>query len=476
MTGAMLQILVIDDDEQVQFFLKERLQRQGYAVTLRDSAEAALESLRDDPFDLILLDLRLPGPGSLAAIDGITKIDQHVPIVVMTSHRSPDKATEAMRHGAYDAIARPFRLDEIDIVVRRAIERRRLQGEIDRLRSEIAGRPYGRIVGSSAPMRMMLYLLDRVAPTDTPVLIIGEIGTGKELAAEYIHEHSGRSDRPLVKVDLGAIPAALVDGELFGFGNEASGRIQAADGATILLDEIGAAPLATQARILRVLQDRTFEPVGAAQEVGVDVRVIASTSADLITAVRNGTFRDDLYLRLNATAIRVPPLRDRREEIPQLSTSLLHDANETFGRSVKRISPAAMAALTAYDWPCNLRELRQAVEWGVAVAEGDTILPSGLPPAVQAGAGGGSIDAAHLGSEGAASLSLDDRMDQLERAFLVDALTRAGGVQAAAARILGVSERSVWHLVKKHAVEIEKIKKRAARGGPRSLIQILDCP
>ncbi len=472
----MLQVLVIDDDEQVQFFLKERLQRQGYAVTLRDTAESALASLRDRTFDLVLLDLRLASPGSLAVIDGIAKIDRHVPIVVMTSHRSPDKATEAMRHGAYDAISRPFRLDEIDLVVRRAVEKRRLQNEIERLRSEVAGRPYGRIVGSSAPMRMMLYLLDRVAPTDSPVLIVGEVGTGKELAAEYVHEHSTRADRPLVKVDFAALPPALVDAELFGFGDERSGKFRAADGATILLDEIGVAPPGTQARILGALQDRKIEPVGAGQPIEIDVRVIASTSADLITAVRNGKFRDDLYLRLNQNAIVVPPLRDRREEIPQLATGLLHDANETFGRSVKRLSPPAMAALTAYDWPCNLRELRQTIEWGVAVAEGDTILLSGLPPAVQAGAGGASIEAAHLGSEAASSLSLDDRMTQLERAFLIDALTRAGGVQAAAARILGISERSVWHLVKKHAIEVEKIKKRAARGGTRGLIPILDCP
>jgi two-component system, NtrC family, response regulator AtoC len=465
----MLQILVVDDDEQMQFFLKEALLRQGYGVTVRSTAEQALDSLRADHFDLVLLDVRLPGMSGLVAVESVLKIDPHIPIIVMTAHGSRDGAIEAIRRGAYDYFTKPFRLEEMEIVIRRALEKRRLLTEIERLRSELAGGPRGRMVGSSRAMGVVFHLIERAAPTDSTVLILGESGTGKELIAENIHEQSPRRDRPFIKLNCAAIPEALLESELFGHEKGAftgaltrkPGKFELADGGTILLDEIGDMSLTTQSKILRVLQEREFERVGGTVTVRVDVRIIASTNKDLVRAVKDGKFRDDLYFRLNVVTIHVPPLKERREEIPDLVTHFLDEANARLGRAVRRVSPEAMSALMEYEWPGNVRELRNAIERGVVVADGEVLPLAALPPALQASAAGlGGIEAEQLTTQ--PSVTLDDRIAQLERAFVVEALTRAGGVQAAAAKILGVTERSVWHLVKKHRIEVEKIKERAA--------------
>ena len=463
----MLQILVVDDDEQMQFFLKEALVRQGYGVTVRATAEDALASLRGDRFDLVLLDVRLPGMSGLVAVEAILRLDPHIPIIVMTAHGSRDGALEAVRRGAYDYFTKPFRLEEMEIVIRRALEKRRLLQEIDRLRSELASGARGRMVGSSRAMAVVCHLIERAAPTDSTVLIIGESGTGKELIAENIHQQSPRRGKPFIKLNCAAIPEALLESELFGHEKGAftgaltrkPGKFELADGGTLLLDEIGDMSLTTQSKILRVLQEREFERVGGTVTVRVDVRIIASTNKDLSRAVKDGRFRDDLYFRLNVVTINVPPLRDRREEIPDLVTHFLGEANARLGRAVKSVAPGAMAALMEYAWPGNVRELRNAIERAVVVTDGEVVTVAGLAPALQASpAGLCGVDAAQL----AAAASLDDRMAQLERAFVVEALTRSGGIQAAAARLLGVTERSVWHLVKKHRIEVEKIKERAA--------------
>ena len=273
-------------------------------------------------------------------------------------------------------------------------------------------------------------------------------------------------------MNCAAIPEALLESELFGHEKGAftgalmrkTGKFELADGGTLLLDEIGDMSPTTQAKILRVLQEREFERVGGTVTVRVDVRIIASTNKDLGRAVADGRFRDDLYFRLNVVTIDVPPLRDRREEVPDFVQHFLAEANARLGRAVTRVSPDAMAALVEYDWPGNVRELRNAIERAVVVCDADVATLASLPPVLQAGvAGRPGLDAVPLGTLSTASL--DDRMAQLERAFVMDALTRAGGVQAGAARLLGVTERSVWHLVKKHKIEVERIKERAVLSG-----------
>jgi transcriptional regulator with GAF, ATPase, and Fis domain len=328
------------------------------------------------------------------------------------------------------------------------------------------------MIGTSRAMSAVFHLIERAAPTDSTVLILGESGTGKELIAENIHQQSPRRDRPLIKLNCAAIPETLLESELFGHEKGAftgalmrkTGRFELADGGTLLLDEIGDMSPTTQSKILRVLQEREFERVGGSATVRVDVRIIASTNKDLARAVKDGRFRDDLYFRLNVVTISVPPLRDRREEIPDFVNHFLSETNARLGRAVTRVSPDAMAALMEYEWPGNVRELRNAIERAVVVCDAEVVALANLPAVLQAGAAGRH----GVGGQEIAALSdasLDDRMAQLERAFVVDALTRAGGVQAAAARLLGVTERSMWHLVKKHRIQVDRIKERTMPAG-----------
>ena len=472
------QILVVDDDPQMQFFLKEALLRDHYGVVVKPSAEAALELLRDAAFDLILMDVRLPGMNGLDAVDAIQALDRRTPIIVMTAHGTRDTALEAVRRGAYDYFTKPFRLDEMEIIVRRALEKRRLLGELERLREQLAaGRRRGRIVGSSAAMGEALRLIDRVGPTDSTVLVLGESGTGKELIAEAIHEQSTRAARPFVKLNCAAIPEALLESELFGHEKGAFtgavarklGKFEQADGGTLLLDEIGDMTLATQAKILRALQERELQRVGGSQTIKVDVRIIASTNKDLERAVKDGTFRDDLYFRLNVVTIQVPPLRERRDEIPELADHFLAEANARLHRSITRLAPDTLAALMEYSWPGNVRELRNMIERAVVVNDGDVLalgsFPAPIRPPEAPGGAAGRWDALQ-----GQDLTLDQKVAQLERAFVMDALSRAGGVQAAAARLLGVTERSVWHLVKKHRIEVARLKSPGTRTAESGLV------
>jgi len=462
------QILVVDDDPQMQFFLQEALGRQQYGVVVRSSAEAALDALQTAKFDLILMDVRLPGMNGLDAVDAVQKLDRRTPIIVMTAHGTRDTALDAVRRGAYDYFTKPFRLDEMEIIVRRALEKKRLIAEVERLREQLAsGSRRGRIVGGSPAMQEVLRLIDRVGPTDSTVLILGESGTGKELIAEAIHANSTRSARPFVKLNCAAIPETLLESELFGHEKGAFtgavarklGKFEQADSGTLLLDEIGDMSLATQAKILRALQERELQRVGGSQTIKVDVRILASTNKDLERAVKDGSFRDDLYFRLNVVTINVPPLRDRRHEIPELADHFLAEANARMNRSITRLAPDTLAALMEYGWPGNVRELRNMIERAVVVNDGDVLALSSFPPPIRpADAPNGA--AGQNRWETLQHLSLDEKVAQLERAFVLDALSRAGGVQAAAARLLGVTERSVWHLVKKHRIEVSRLKQR----------------
>jgi two-component system response regulator AtoC len=464
---APYQLLVVDDDPQMQFFLKEALERQEYAVSVMGSAEEALETLRDERFDLILMDVRLPGISGLDAVDEIQKADRRTPIIIMTAHGSRDSALDAVRRGAYDYFTKPFSLDELEIIVRRALEKKRLLGELERLSQELAAnRRRGRLVGASRAMEDVVRLIDRAGPTDSTVLILGESGTGKELIAEAIHERSTRINRPLIKLNCAAIPETLLESELFGHEKGAFtgaytrklGKFEQADGGTLLLDEIGDMTLSTQAKILRALQERELQRVGGGQTVKVDVRILASTNKDLERAVREGAFRDDLYFRLNVVSIHVPPLRDRRDEIPELADHFLAEANTRLKRSILRFAPDALAALMEYAWPGNVRELRNMIERAAVVNDGDVLALSSFPPPIRPAEPPAGTAARW---DNLQNLTLDEKVAHLERAFVVDALARSGGVQAAAARLLGVTERSVWHLVKKHRIEVARLKQRA---------------
>jgi two-component system response regulator AtoC len=468
MANETFQLLVVDDDPQMQFFLQEALGRQQYGVVVRSSAEEALDALKNAKFDLILMDVRLPGMNGLDAVDAVQKLDRRTPIIVMTAHGTRDTALDAVRRGAYDYFTKPFRLDELEIIIRRALEKNRLIGEVQRLREQLAtGSRRGGIVSASPAMQEVLRLIDRVGPTDSTVLVLGESGTGKELIAEAVHATSNRGERPFVKLNCAAIPETLLESELFGHEKGAFtgavsrklGKFEQADGGTLLLDEIGDMTLATQAKILRALQERELQRVGGSQTIKIDVRILASTNKDLERAVKEGTFRDDLYFRLNVVTINVPPLRDRRDEIPELADHFLAEANARLNRSITRLAPDTLAALMDYAWPGNVRELRNMIERAVVVNDGDVLALSSFPPPIRpaeplAGAAG------RWDTLQDQNLTLDQKVAQLERAFVLEALSRAGGVQAAAAKLLGVTERSIWHLVKKHRIEVARLKQR----------------
>ena len=455
-------ILVVDDEEEVRFMLREALAKRGFEPVLAPDAETALELLRAGGLDLVLLDIMLPGMDGIQAIPKIQEIDPQVPILMMTAHGSRDIAVRAIQAGAYDFFDKPFKIDELTIVVRRALEKRSLAREVSTLAERLDARlGFDNIIGQSGAMRDVLALVAKVVATDVTVLIRGESGTGKGLIAQAIHHNSPRRDRPFVKLNCVAIPETLLESELFGYEKGAFtgalgrrlGRFEQANTGTIFLDEIGDMTPATQAKILRVLQDREFERLGGGQSIKTDVRILAATNKNLSKAVEDGSFREDLYYRLNVFAIQVPPLRDRKDDIPPLAGHFVAQFSGELGKRVTGFSAEAMRTFLTYDWPGNVRELENCVRRAIVLADSDLIgtecLESHLvtyqpripeEPAIEPGR------------------SLDDTLESIERKLILSALRRTGGVQSRAARFLGITERSLWHRIKKLAIDVDNIR------------------
>ena len=344
----------------------------------------------------------------------------------------------------------------------RALERRALAREVERLRARLANdSSFGKIIGRSPAMQSVFETLAKIVATDTTVLILGESGTGKELVAEAIHTRSRRHEGPFVKLNCVAIPQTLLESELFGHEKGAFtgahqrrvGKFELADGGTILLDEIGDMSLETQAKILRVLQEREFERVGGTDSVRVDVRVVAATNRDLAEACAQGSFREDLYFRLNVVTVTLPPLRQRREDIPLLAEHFLRRAAQRHGKAGLELSAGTLEALVDYDWPGNVRQLQHAIERAVIWADGQQLRREDLPQEIVSGA----LAAPERLVDGARG-DLPSTLERIERQLVIDALRQAGGVQATAARRLGISERSMWHKVKKHGIDVDRLK------------------
>ena len=455
-------ILVVDDDDQMQLLLRQLLTRRGYDVTVAPDAEDALHQLGQDDFAAVLLDVRLPGMSGIDALPRILAADPHIPVIMMTAHGSGDVAVRAIEAGAYDFFEKPFRNDELLIVVRRALEKRSLVRERDALADRIDERfSFDSIIGQSDPMRGIFRRAEKVVATDVTVLVYGESGTGKELIAQAIHQGSTRRDRPFIKLNCVAIPDTLLESELFGHERGAftgavaqkKGKFELANTGTIFLDEIGDMSLTTQAKILRVLQEREFERVGGTETVPVDVRIIAATNRNLADAVEEGTFREDLYYRLNVFAIQMPALAERKSDIPLLVGHFVAEAAREQGKPVTGFSDEALRYLVSYGWPGNVRELENLVQSAVVLAEGPVMGQECLPP--------------HLLTYRPRLLeeptveegrSLDDTLEAIERKLILGALQRTGGVQTRAARLLGITERSLWHRVKKLGIDVDALK------------------
>jgi two-component system response regulator PilR (NtrC family) len=455
-------ILVVDDERSMREFLRIALTREGHVVTLADSPAAARVEYDQRDFDLVVTDLRMQGGSGLDVLDGVKAGHPQTQVVVVTAFATPETAIAAMKRGAYDYLTKPFKVDEITVVIERALEKRVLVKQNQALRDELEGRFHlDRMVGKSPHMQRLFELTRKVAPAKTSVLISGESGTGKEMVARALHALSprGHDGGPFVGVNCGAIPEALLESELFGHVKGAftgavadrPGLFAAAHNGTLFLDEIGELGTPMQVKLLRVLQERKVKRVGGVTEEEFDVRVVAATNRDLEAEVERGAFRRDLYYRLNVIQLHVPPLRARREDVPLLVEAFVRKHADALGRTIAGVEPDALAALCDYDYPGNVRELENLVERAITLESGDRVTRASLPaltprkrPAEAAPGPGGE-----LGPEG---VDLDNAIAELERDLINKALARTGGVRKEAAKLLGITFRSLRYRLAKLGV------------------------
>ncbi|MFQ5697341.1 MAG: sigma-54-dependent transcriptional regulator [Myxococcota bacterium] len=455
----MPRILIVDDEQSMQEFLEILLQRDGHETTCCSSAEAAIVALESDDYDLVISDIRMPGMSGLELLDRVRELDSETLVVLITAHGTTESAVGAMKHGAYDYLTKPFSVDEIRMVVAKALEKLTLSCENRTLRRQI--RDPGdlpSLVGRSPAMQRVLELVRQVSDTRTHILITGESGTGKEVVARAIHSLSARRAQPFVGVNCGAIPENLLESELFGHAKGAftgassakMGLFEVADGGTLLLDEVGELPLALQVKLLRALQDRAVRRVGGTSDIRVDVRILSATNRDLGADLREGRFREDLYYRLNVIEVALPPLRERPEDLPILARDFVERFAADQSKPIREIAPEAMAALERYAFPGNVRELENLLERAVTLTRSERIELSGLPDTVlrpSAPLPGSSIP------DG--GVDLDALLADHERAFLREALERTRGVKKRAAELLGISFRSFRYRLEKLGLERE---------------------
>ena len=447
-------ILVVEDEEKLRRVIELQLATSGFDV---DKAAAAEEGLKlVDRADLVLTDLRLPNMDGLQLLGLIRRQNAHVPVVLMTAYGSIETAVEAMKAGATDFLLKPFSLDHLMQVVGKALEMRALRDENRKLKEELGRRyEYDNIIGRSPAMQEIFATIERVAPTRATVLLAGESGVGKDLIARAIHFHSPRRDRPLVKINCSAIPENLMESELFGYEkgaftgatNAKPGKFEQADTGTVFLDEIGDVPPAIQVKLLRILQEREFERLGSNLTRHIDVRVIAATNQDLRAALEQGTFREDLYYRLNVVPLNIPPLRERKQDIAFLANHFLRKLAPDSGQSVEAISDAAMEKLLAYHWPGNVRELENVIERALILCRGNQLDPEDIKLEM--------ASPARASADGNQQHFLPEGMtlDQYEQDLIREALRRADGNKSQAARLLGLTRNALRYRLTQMGLE-----------------------
>ncbi len=381
-------ILVVDDEQLIRWSLEQNLKKQGYDVMTADNGEDALKLVREEQPDLILLDIQMPGISGLEVLEKVKEIDEDIVVIMVTAQGGLETAVNAMRLGAYDYINKPFNFDEMAIVIRKALETSSLRREVAGLRSEHKKIGPPNIIGASKHMKNVLAMMDKVAKSEaSTVLVQGESGTGKELVAKWIHYKSNRADKPFVAINCAAVPATLLESELFGHEKGAftdakvtkKGLFELADGGTIFLDEIGDMEFGMQAKLLRFLEDRTFRRIGGSKVITVDIRIISATNKDLLKAIEEKSFRNDLYYRLQVIPIFLPPLRDRKDDILNLANHFIENFNKEFNKHVKGISSMAEKMLVEYHWPGNIRELKNVIERAIILGNDETLLLEHLP-------------------------------------------------------------------------------------------------
>jgi two-component system response regulator PilR (NtrC family) len=451
--SGSLRILVVDDEEVIRDVLESLLEREGWTVTAAENAARALELFENDPHDVVLLDLMLPDRSGLEVLREMRRRDPDAVIVIVTAYSSIEGAIQAMREGAFHYIPKPFQNQEVLLTVRKGAEARRLTEENRRLKQELSKQyGLGRIVGKSEPMRRVFDLVRLAGPSRSTILVEGESGTGKELVARAIHTHSPRVGAPFVTVNSGSMPTDLLESNLFGHVRGAftgavankKGLFETAEGGSIFFDEIGTISLETQAKLLRLIQEKEFLRVGSVDTQKADVRIIAATNVDLKKMVAEGRFRDDLYYRLCVITISISPLRDRREDIPLLAEHFLRIYASENNKSITGIAPEAMRALLDHDWPGNVRELENALERAVVLCPGGAIslelLPEGVLSPERTGV------AVRLPENGS---TYKEMVEEYERRLVRTALRRTGGVQKRAADLLRVKPTTLHEIIKR---------------------------
>ena len=454
----MAAILIVEDEAKMRRLLELNLGEDGFSTFSAEDAETGIKLLRENPIDLVLTDLKLPGMNGLEFLQAVKRQNAALPVVVMTAFGSVETAVEAMKAGASDYVLKPFSLTEMRMVIHKELDVRKLREENRSLR-EALGKRYSHpnIVARSPKMQEVLATVERVGPTNATVLLGGESGVGKDLIARAIHEKSRRVSGPFLKINSTAIPENLLESELFGFekgaftGAVASkpGKFELADKGTLFLDEIGDVPPATQVKLLRVLQEREFERLGGTKTVKVDVRLIAATNRDLREALEQGTFREDLYYRLNVVPIDIAPLRERKEDIPDLVNLFITRFAGDSGKVIEGITPQAMQSLVSYHWPGNVRELQNVIERACALSKGPTLEVADI-----------HIDTrpSKAGNGGTGFLPDGMTLEQWEDEMVQEALRRANGNKSQAARLLGLSRNALRYRLSKIGIADEAEK------------------
>ncbi len=452
-------VLVVDDEANVRAQFSEFLDKEGFEVNTAENGEVAIEMLGDDFYDVVLIDLNMPKVDGMEVLKHLVKNEPESIGIILTGFASIRNAVEAMKIGAFDYLSKPIKMEEVLVVIKRAIEFRNLRRENQALKKQLKKKyKFENFIGDSPEMNKVFRTIEKVADTDSTVLILGESGTGKELVARAIHYHSSRRDKPLVPVNCGAIPEELLESELFGHEKGAFtnairtriGRFEMAHGGTIFLDEIAEMSPHLQVKLLRIVQEQEFERVGGTRTIKCDVRIIAATNKDLEKEVENGRFREDLYYRLKVIPIRLPPLRERRSDVPLLIHHFLERMTKVKKKKIKGISKETVKAMEEYDWPGNVRELENVIERMVILSEGDYLTEEDLPEKIRKKGFSSDLTTMSIPDEG---FSLSHAVNEYEKRLIITALEKTGWVKNRAAKLLKMNRTTLVEKIKKQGIE-----------------------
>jgi len=459
----MANILVVDDDQGMREFMEIMLSREGYRVVVAANAAKAWELCRQEKFDLVITDLKMPGVDGIGFLKGLKDISPETMAILITAYASRETALTAMKAGAYDYIEKGFDIEEIKVTIRNALAKKGIRkGDVLFIKGLQDALCFGKMIGKSDGMLEVYSIIKKVANTNVNVLILGESGTGKELVAKALHENSARKHMPFVVINCGGIPENLLESELFGYMKgsftgaylDKAGLFEIACGGTIFLDEIAELPSALQVKLLRVVQEKTFRRIGGAEDIKVDTRIISATNKDLAQSVQEGTFREDLYYRLNVIPLHIPPLRQRKEDIPLLAKHLMEKYSREFGKEIKQISAYALELLLDYEFPGNIRELENIIERSIVLEQSNIILPENMVLSGGVRARGCIKEEFDIPPEG---IDLNEEMAHMERQLIEKALEKSGWAKTKAAELLRVSSDSLRYRIEKLGIAETKV-------------------